>query len=137
MNLGLLTVDELILHEVPVPPIGGGGGGPTLSDAASPLDSDLRNFFQTKIRSSLMNEGLAVEKDPAVMSPVPDTLRDLIKGDDLVKRSQEIAQHLYSVQTRQNSGGLLVVSRAHVGQTSTMAILKLERKKVPASRTGE
>src|SRR4051794_33745153 len=102
MDLGLLRIRDLILHDVPLRPVGSEGAGPALSEAASPLDDELRTFFQEKIRSSLANEGLAVEKDTQAGSPVPDIVAKLLGGDGLVAPSQVIARHLYDVQTRQN-----------------------------------
>jgi hypothetical protein len=139
------TVQSVIIHDVPRPAPDGSNGA-ILTDACTPLDADLRTYFQSKVRGSVERAGRAVVPLPPTSvevpegeeplfereSPVPDLLEQYLSGeateDDLVPFSQGVAQHLFAAQTRSMSPGLLLVLRGVIGGDVAVALLKVERE---------
>lgn len=120
-------VDELIIHEIPQRP-DGGGPGPILSDVPSALTDELRGYFREKILQSL-NQAVRVVRDATIMTPVPDALlAQFTPGTSIVGPSQTMARHLYSTQTRVNTAGLLILIRGTLGNEAVGVVLKLEKE---------
>jgi len=118
-------LDELIIHEVPQK---GASSGPILSDLPSPLNDDLRGYFREKILQSL-DQSVRVVRDKTISSPVPDELAaQFASGASIVGPSRTMAAHLYSIQTRVNSGGLLILVRGRVDSDRAAVVLKLEKE---------
>lgn len=100
-----------------------------LTDTPIELDSQLRNYFQTKITESLRKRGVEVVFD----SLKDDTVRNAIGqilGDpsNIAQQSQLIARRLHSIQTGVNPPGLLVVIFGTHDGEHVVSILKLERE---------
>ena len=81
-----------------------------LTDTPIELDSQLQNYFQSKIRESLRKRGVEVVfdslKDHTVRNAIGQILRDPLSIDE---QSQLIASKLHETQTGVNPPGLLVV----------------------------
>lgn len=129
VDFGLLSISRLIVHEVPRR-LAGAGEKPDLSEIDSPLTQDLRNYFREKILQTIASNAFEVKFDPGSVSPIPKLTLDRVttKSQSFVHGSQEMAVHLHSTQTGVNSGGLLVVAEAALGQLSALVILKLEKE---------
>jgi len=135
MNLASLTIDELIVHDVPLHRVGAlDNEDLVLSEVPSPLTVEVRNLFSERIKRSLSRNHFDVERDPTSTSPVPDLVEELISATSarsaavLVDASQKMAQHLFSTQTGSNPPGLLIVCRTLIDGKPSATILKLERE---------
>jgi hypothetical protein len=132
MNIPTLSIDQAIIHEItdrslapPTPP------ALILSNALSPLDADLRAYFQARIAESLAKAAYPVIADPDRSSPTPDLVCDHLNGRtaNLVDTSQAMATHLFSAQQSVNSSpGLLVVATGTLDTGACVAILKLQKQ---------
>src|SRR4029077_1871752 len=102
------------------------------SDIPSTLTVRLRNYFRERINASLRRSQFAIQRDTDCDSKVPQTVVDFFKtdGDNLVPMSQEIARHLFAVQTGTSSAGILAVIDGTIGSGPDLGrcltILKLE-----------
>jgi hypothetical protein len=129
MNWDELLVESVVVHYVPTrrdDP----DGELLLTDREIPLDPALHKYFRDKIVERLKDKGLEAVDDPHVVSPVPAIVRQI--ADDqahLVSGSKGLAIHLDSIQTGQNSSGLLAVTTASAGAAKFIAIVKLERER--------
>jgi hypothetical protein len=131
-DLGQIQIQSLIVHEIPKHYLRAEdpGPGPILSDVESPLNSDVRNFFQEKIAGSLGRAAFEVEFDPDSSSRAPAIISGLLsrRPSALVTASQGLAQTLYECQGGISPSGLLTVVKAKVGQRPGIAIIKLEKE---------
>jgi hypothetical protein len=129
MDLGTFFVDEIVVHDVPRNSTATTPEDIVYSDAASPLNAELRNFFREKTTQSLARHGYAVEHDPEQKSPVPDLIEAVMNDPAaLIASSREIARHLYDSQPAVSNPGLLVCLLGRVEGASCLGILKLERE---------
>lgn len=126
-----IHVDELVLHELSRQSRPQRGTeGPTLSEAPSPLDEELREFLSARISS------MAGSRDcfPAKFDATADrTVYDAVsrwreEQMALVAMSQQLAVRLSGVQSQAMSPGILAVASCAVAQERTIAILKLEKE---------
>jgi hypothetical protein len=127
VNLDTFRIADLVIHDVPLP--GDDEEGVILTDAPIELDADLRQYFQRKIIQSLTNRGLDVLADadqaPITRESVAAILRT---NDQLVPQSHVLARHLYGIQNKRNSPGLLAVAIGKMDDASVISVLKLERE---------
>lgn len=130
IDLGALTIERLIVHEVPRHLVKDQDSSPTLSQIESPVNQEIRNFFREKISGSLARASYEVEFDPSSTSPVPDLVEDFLggKGAGFVASSQEMANHLHQCQGGPSPEGLLTVVAGKVASKKALAILKLEKE---------
>jgi len=129
MDLGTFFVERIVVHEVPRNTATTTPEGIVYSDAPSPLDSELRNFFKEKMTRSLIRHGYAVEHDPQQKSPVPSLIQTILADpDQLVPASRDIARHLYDSQPPVSNAGLLVAIFGQLEREACLGILKLERE---------
>lgn len=130
IDLGMLTVETVIVHDVPPRPVRGGGQPLVLSGVESPLTQELKNYFREKVIDTLGTAGYRVLFDSTSPSPIPSLVLDNLGSQtiDFVAMSQEVAQHLYNSQTGVNPAGLLCVLQVSLASESNLAILKLERE---------
>lgn len=128
-DLGTLTIQKLIVHEVPEKTSTESDGGPILSQVESSLTPDLRNYFRERISESLLRAPFEVVLSSET-SPVPALVEDQLGAmkNSFVKASQQLGKHLYSSQTRVNSGGLLVAMKGKVDSHTCFGVLKLEKE---------
>lgn len=132
MNVATLNIDQAIIHEItdrslapPTPP------ELILSNALSPLDGDLRAYFQARIAESLATAAYPVIADPERSSPTPELVFSHLcdRAADLVETSQAMANHLFAAQQSVSSSpGLLVVSTGVLDTGPCLAILKLQKQ---------
>jgi hypothetical protein len=119
---------EVVIHEIPQRFVGGANQQLDLSGVAEKLSGQLRPFFDRKLKASLSNHGFDVGRDAASASSIPDRIAEIINDSKkLVSASQQMAEHLHSVQTGVNPAGLLCVAIGECGQRPAVAVLKLER----------
>jgi hypothetical protein len=131
-DLALLKIRKAIIHEVPRRARNLDPGGPVLSELESSLDSELELYFKQKIIDSLKSgQAFDIVFDPQSTSPVPGLLLRYTAVDednDFVSMSQEMAKHLYSIQTGTNPAGLLIAIGCSAGDSRAFAIIKLEKE---------
>ena len=125
-----LQIRRVIVHDVPRRLAKSGGQGVTHSTAPISLDDDLRRFLQQRISGSLDVAGSQVEPDPTLDQTVPELIQAILTNpsSDFVGISQQIANHLYQIQTGANPAGLLCVVEVILSAGPALAILKLARE---------
>jgi hypothetical protein len=127
MNLDSFQIGALVIHDVPLP--NDDGDEVILTDAPIELDADLRSYFRGKIVESLKKRGLDVIADPDATPLVRESVVGILADDaQLVPRSQELAQHLFAIQNKSNSEGLLAVATGMTDEGGVVSVLKLERE---------
>jgi hypothetical protein len=126
MNPDSFQVGSAIVHDVPRPEE---GSQPVLTDAPVELDDALRNYFRRKVTQSLKTRGVEVVADQTGNPVVRDAVKR-IRADErtLAKESKKIAQHLFDVQTKRNSPGLVTVVVGTTDAGPCVSVIKLERE---------
>ena len=129
-NLFSYRIDKGIVHEVPQRFVRRDSPKPDLSEIETPLDQQLRNYFERRITATLHGMAFEVDADPATTSPLPGLIADALgtAKSSFVEMSQTAALHLYACQTGVNPGGLLAVFDGHLGDRKALAVLKLEKE---------
>jgi hypothetical protein len=92
--ISLAKITKLIVHEIPKNYVGGAQRGPVLSDVESPLDQDVRLFFEGRLQQTL-GSSFMVEFRPAAPTTKLLTEGYLTKRQDFVGYSQKLANHLF------------------------------------------
>jgi len=129
--LSQLTIDRIIIHEVPRHLRSDTASSPTYSEVESPLDAQLRMFFKEKIVETVgSSSAYDVVFDAQTTSPVPQFIREmLITGHgNFVEISKRIAKHLHDAQGGASPGGLVTVVDGSLGGRRAVGILKLEKE---------
>jgi hypothetical protein len=130
-DLALLTVNKVIIHEVPKHSKHGGGNAPIYSEVESPLDQDLAEFFHGKMIGSLgSSKSFDICIDSTCTSPVPELLTKHLRsvGNEFVEITKKIAEHLYNIQDGTNPGGLLAILDCVISDNRALGIIKLEKE---------
>jgi hypothetical protein len=131
VDLGLIHINRLIVHEVPRRLVGSAGASskPVLSEVESPLEDDTRNFFQERLVGTLAN-AYEVVFDRDSPSQMPNLIQSLLSKDpaDFVATSQQMAILLHASQGGVNPAGLLTLMEIEIGKRSGVAIVKLEKE---------
>jgi hypothetical protein len=119
-------VDSVMVHDVPRPEE---GSEPVLTDLPVALDAALRNYFRRKVTQSLKTRGVEVVADPTGSHVVRDAVQH-IRADQnqFAEESKKIAQHLFAVQTKRNSPGLVSVVVGTTNAGPCVSVIKLERE---------
>lgn len=146
-NLQYLSVDMLIVHDVPKklskkklkvnPDLE--EEDIILSEAPTDFDQDLTKFFHNKITQSIgSSNSFGIQFDSTNITNVQTFIKGFFeigfqKGfpvdeEILIRITQDIAKELYTVQTAQNTGGILLFIPCHVREKHALAILKVERE---------
>lgn len=132
-------MDELIVHDIPMKlsrrvlretPTAL-KEQPVFSQIASPVNSEIVNFFHDRITSSLgSSSAVDVVFDPENESPVRRLIYEYFFEDQnrRIQITQKIAQHLFVIQNAQNSSGLLLFLCCQTRGNDKLAILKVERE---------
>jgi hypothetical protein len=116
-----------MIHDVPRG--GSDGADMTLTEAPLELDSQLTDYFRTKIASSIELAAVDVVVDPLKDSTVSLAVYSILDDpDSLPEQSRIIASRLHKVQKGVNPAGLVVVIYGHVNDSAAVSILKLERE---------
>ncbi|HEX6681093.1 MAG TPA: nucleoid-associated protein [Gaiellaceae bacterium] len=127
MNLDTFQIADLVIHDVPLP--NEEGLDVILTDAPIDLDPDLRRYFRRKIIDSLKKRGLDVVADTDETPIAREAVRAILASpDELVPRSHELARHLFAIQNKRNSEGLVAVATGTVDEGDVVSVLKLERE---------
>lgn len=121
-----LKILEAVVHDVPRPE---SGEALTLTDGPVSLDLELETYFRDKLRESLEGRGLRIGADPDLPAVVREGVAEIVRDPARqVPASQAMAAHLFELQKKSNSPGLLTVIRATAAGNDLVAILKLERE---------
>ncbi len=130
-DLGLIHINRLIVHEIPrhFMRADSPGSEPVLSEVESPLQDDVRNFFQERLVSTLSG-AYDVEFDAASQSPVPRVVEGLLAQEpiEFVAASHDLARLLHASQGGVNPAGLLTLMDLTIGARPGLAIVKLEKE---------
>jgi hypothetical protein len=128
MNWRRFEADEVIIHDIPRRFVHQAAQQLTFSTAAEAVGPPLKGFLERKVVGSLGRQGFDVQRDPALPSPVPQQIADLLDdGTRLVDVSKEMAQALYTAQTGVSPEGLLAVVLGKIDGNPAVAMLKVER----------
>jgi 37-kD nucleoid-associated bacterial protein len=126
VDLSSLEIVQAVVHDVPRP---GDPESLVLTDGPVDMDNELEGYFQEKVKESLQGRGLNVQADPEAPFVVRNGVGQILLDPDMhVAASREMAEHLYALQRKTNSPGLLTVIRARAGGEDAIAVLKLERE---------
>ena len=131
--LSQLTINRIIIHEVPRHLRSDTGSSPTYSEVESPLDADLKVFFKEKIIETVgSSSAYEVVFDAQTTSPVPQFVRDLLAGGhvNFVETSKRIAKHLHDAQSGVSPGGLVTVVDCRVDGRRAVGISNWKKRKV-------
>lgn len=129
-DLAFLTIDEVIVHDVPKHKKNDTSIPIDFSENVSILTPELRIFLKNKLISSFTSSnGFKVNFDNTSDSPIPNIVYKLNNSEpcSLIDNSKTIASHLYQIQTGVNPGGIVVVITGTIENHKIIAILKLER----------
>jgi hypothetical protein len=127
VNFDSFRIVDIMIHDVPLP--NDDGDEVLLTDAPIELDADLRRYFRDKIVDSLKKRGLELIADPDGSAVVREAVATILgEGNELVPRSQELARHLFSIQNKANSEGLLAVATGVADDENVVSVFKLERE---------
>jgi nucleoid associated protein NdpA len=111
-----------------------------MSEVTSPLDDDLKAYFEKRILDNLKAAAFPVVVDRGIESPTPELVfRQLTdRRTDFTEISRAIGEHLFESQaTVASSPGLLVVVAGTVDVGPCIALLKLQKQEgVRLERTG-
>jgi len=130
-DLGLLVVKSVIFHEVPHRTRKDAGSGPVLSEVESPITPEIKAYLRDRVSRSLgSSKSFDIQFDLQSSSPVPGLKSYIAKPNplDFVKISQEMATHLYTIQTGSNPAGLLALVDCEVASAPGVALLKIEKE---------
>lgn len=128
VDLGQLSMEKLIAHDIPRRLKSDELADIPLSEAIPTLPSKTLQFFDLRLQGTLIKKGQLVEVDPKLESPtLPPKIENWLRGTetDLVVTSQRAARHLYAEQDGSTSEGLLAVSKADLNGNRALAIMKL------------
>lgn len=131
-DLGLLAVKGVIFHEIPHRTRKDVGSGAILSEVESPINPEIKAYLRERINNSVgSSRSFDIEFDPQSSSPVPGLVRGYTgqpNSADFIKISQEMAVHLYTIQTGSNPAGLLALVDCELGSNPVLALLKIEKE---------
>jgi hypothetical protein len=124
-----LSINSVIVHEVPKRLPGMPPGSMTLSQVESPLDQGLKTFLVNKLVQTMV-KAFCARLVAGSTSPTPALIEDALgpRTIPFVTMSQQLANHLYSCQNGSNPAGLLTVIAADLGTKPVLAIAKLEKE---------
>lgn len=130
IDLSGLQLLEIVIHEIPIRRPGGDTVQPVLSEAAVPLDEELRRLFLENIRKKANHErcfGASFMADAS--SPVPAWVREHGRDElSFIALSQNCARRLAEIQPSSSSLGLLAVIRGRFQRGNCLVLLKLEHE---------
>jgi len=131
IDLHTITIEKIIVHDIPKHKKGDISLQPNYSEQESELPDGLRSFFKDKVVSALSSDKafkICYDADNTA-SPVSWIISDIIKSPDgdFVLKSKSIAEHLFKIQVGINAAGILLIILGKVNGFSSCMILKLER----------
>lgn len=146
-SLQYLSVDMLIVHDVPKklakrqlkanPDLE--EEDIILSEAPTDFDQDLTKFFHDKIVQTIgSSNSFGIQFDSLNQTNVQTLIKNFfeiglqigfpVSQENSISITQNVAKELYTVQTAQNTGGILLFIPCHVRNQYALAILKVERE---------
>lgn len=101
-----------------------------LTDEEIPLDGQLKSYFENKVSSRLAKNGLEVVADEGGDATVRESVAAVLNDPtQLTDASKDVAKHLFEIQNKTNSSGLLAVVHGATEQGTCVAMVKLERER--------
>lgn len=146
-SLQYLSVDMLIVHDVPKrlakkklkinPDLE--EEDIILSEAPTEFDQELTSFFHDKIIQTIgSTNSFGIQFDSSNKTNVQTLVKTFfdtglqdgfpVNQENSLRITQDIAKELHTVQTAQNTGGILLFIPCHVREKYAIAILKVERE---------
>ena len=132
IDLSSITIDKLIVHDIPKHKKSEKIITPSYSEQESSTTDGMRVFFKDKITAALSGKkSFKICIDPKKDSPVPLYIKNILKKDDdsFVSDSKKIADRLLVSQDGVNAAGILLVISGKISDKNACIILKLERDK--------
>lgn len=132
IDLQTITIEKVIVHDIPYHKKNETSITPSYSERESGLSDGLRLFFKGKVVQALGSDrAFKICYDDESNSTVSWLVPDMLKSDcaDIVTSSKAIAKQLFDIQVGSNAAGILVVIFGKVNSHNTCMILKLERDK--------
>ena len=131
LDLSQLKINRIIVHDVPKHKFNHLTDEPTYSDKEGTLTSGLRVFFKTKITQALSSDrSIKVVYDEQSISPVSTLVERELESPNkntFVQFSKDVTRHLFTIQKGNNSGGIVVIMDAELGEYRNLLIMKLEK----------
>lgn len=130
MELHTITIEKVIVHDLPKHKKSEVSILPSYSEKESKLSDGLRGFFKEKVIQALgSDKAFKICFDSDNESPVSWLVSDMLtsKCADIVTSSKAIAKQLFDIQVGSNASGILVIMFGKINSLSTCMILKLER----------
>ena len=135
IDLGLLTIDGAVFHQVPTRPKPGDDGEhvePVLSTVESSLDGRLEFFLRDRLIRTLDEAAQPVCVDEDIASPTPGLVQSAL-GDgaaaDIVGPFHILPALLLEVQAHNSPRGLLAVLRGACGGDRVLVLVKVEQER--------
>lgn len=129
IDLSQLNIKRIIVHDIPKHKLGDLSIEPTYSDNESTLNTGLKSFFKLKITQALSSDrSIKVVYDAESTSPVSYLIeRQLSDEKNFIQFSKDLTQHLFTIQSGHNSGGIVVIMQADTLNSKHIIIMKLEK----------
>lgn len=130
VDLQTISIENVIVHDLPKHKKGELSILPNCSEKESKLTDGLKLFFKDKVIQALASDkAFKVSFDPDNDSPVSYLVTDMLKSNcaDIVTSSTAIAKQLFEIQVGNNASGILVIMFGKINTSGTCIILKLER----------
>src|SRR4051812_33360380 len=107
IDLSTITIEKIIVHNVPKHQKGDLSTEPDYSEQESDLSDGLRLFFKDKVVQALRSDkAFKICYDTGSTSPISWLVPECIKDStDLVSHSKAIAKHLFEIQVGSNTAG--------------------------------
>lgn len=125
-----LSIKEMIVHDIPKHKLNEYSVEPMYSDKTSTITDGLRVFFKQKVVDSLKSDrAIKVVYNDESISPVQLFATTLFDSatPDFIQASKDITKHLYTIQSGNNSGGIIVFMNCTLESKKILLILKLEK----------
>ena len=131
MDLQGLSIDDLIIHQVPKKPAPGSPAiGPILSTVSDPQTPKVREYFIERLQKVMMDRGFGIERKAGLDTAGSDAVVDILKDKTkLINASQILAKRLFDVQDRRSPEGILVVAICSLNGKPALGLLKLEHER--------
>jgi hypothetical protein len=128
-SLARLTIDELILHEVPrAKKRDSDAEAVQVSGLPVELTQDHKAYLQERFRADLAKNAREVTEGSGHSTSVPRSLKQLLLNPslDFVGPSQEMAHQLRTVQGGNSPSGLLMIARCTLAGSPAVLLAKVE-----------
>src|SRR6185503_3492936 len=129
IDLSSISIERIIVHDVPKHAKNDLSIQPNYSDEESSLSDGLKLFFKDKIIQALgSDKALKICFDDNSASPISYIVANtlLSNGSTVIEQSKLLAKHLFEIQVGSNAAGILVVIYGKINDSNGFFVLKLE-----------